>query len=260
MVSELTHYRARAKFLNYMVGKFNFWDWVVGCYDFSRAKSILDVNCTTGDFWTHVHGNLPLLEKVTLTDTSEEMLSAARETLANSPLFTKMNFELAEAAALTYADQSFDVVVTHDLMLRVHKSIPQSIQAMARVLRKEGWAGIITLNMRSVREILGLANKIDSRFPARSVVLEQFDEIIADKLLPKYFNRIQKYSDEAIMRITDSEVIMGFIRTHPVSLSLGLKEDFFTTFKGAIDNIIAQKGFLETAITPTLYICKGTVK
>jgi len=257
MGMDVQHYNARGKFLEFVLEGFNLWDWIAEHYDFSRAKKILEVACATGDFWNHVNNRANTVEEIILTDHSENMIAVAKNTLKDSPLLSKIQFEVMDAEALKYPDQSFDVVFSHHLMVNQPKSVPQVLTELTRVLRKDGWLGIATMNMRTVRELFSLANKIDSRFPAQSAMIKHFDENTVDMLLPKYFKRIHKYSYDAMMRIPSSEIIMDFMRSHPISLSLGLKEDFFNVFQKTVDSIIVQKGSIETVFTPTLYICKS---
>lgn len=251
-------YRSRLALLEFAVKKFNLWQWTAQHYDFSHAKTVLEVGCGTGDFWNFVPAEQSGLEKIYLTDFSEGMLNTSRETLAHSPFLPKIHFEIADVENLVYPDQSFDVVLAH-LMLYHPKSQQQALHEIVRVLRKDGWVGITTFGMRIQREIFSLANKIDSRFPAYAVTIEPFDEKVADQLLPQYFGNIQKYKDEVIVKVPKAELIMDLIRTHPVTQTLELKEDFFKPFQAQVEKIIASYGTFDTAYTPTLYICKAPV-
>ena len=66
----------------------------------------------------------------------------------------------------------------------------------------------------------------------------------------------KKYTDEVVVKVPHSKLFMDAIRTHPVSQTLGLKEDFFKKFQEEVEKIIIRDGFFETAYTPVLYVCK----
>src|SRR5438876_483067 len=89
-------YRSRLALLEYATKKFNLWQWTADHYDFSQTKKVLEVGCGTGDFWNYVPTKEIALEEIHITDFSEGMLNTARETLAHSPLLSKIHFELAD--------------------------------------------------------------------------------------------------------------------------------------------------------------------
>lgn len=247
-------YRSRLALLEFAVKKFNLWQWTAEHYDFSSVKTVLEVGCGTGDFWNYVSPKYSF-EKIYLTDFSEGMLNTARETLAHSSFLPKIHFETADVENLQYANQSFDVVLAH-LMLYHPKSQEKALAEIIRVLRKNGWVGISTFSMRIQREIFAIANKIDPRFPAYAVTIEAFDERVADQMLPQYFRNIQKYQDEIVVKVPKVDLFMDLIRSHPVTQTLELQEDFFAAFQDQVEKVISNNGTFDTAYTPILYICK----
>lgn len=67
----------------YSTNKTGFGNWLFSHYDFSPGNKILELGCGTGDLWK---SKLHLLDRstlLTLTDLSENMVHATKNTLGN---------------------------------------------------------------------------------------------------------------------------------------------------------------------------------
>jgi SAM-dependent methyltransferase len=92
------------------------------------ARATLDVGCGEG----RVSRDLALRgHRVTAIDSSPTLLDAAREADPSG------NYVLADAAALPFADGSFDLVVAYNSLMDVH-DMPGAVAEAARVLEPGG--------------------------------------------------------------------------------------------------------------------------
>jgi SAM-dependent methyltransferase len=138
--------------------------------DFVKDKLCLDVGCGTG------YGSAYLVrkgaKKVMGGDKSEDAISIARNTAETAPKGA-LEFRLLEATALPFADGSFDVVISFEVIEHV-KHYERLLLETRRVLKRGGklilstpnrQAGCIILKLPyhihefSKRELLDLVNK-----------------------------------------------------------------------------------------------------
>ncbi|MGF6849331.1 ubiquinone/menaquinone biosynthesis C-methylase UbiE [Chitinophaga sp. W3I9] len=71
------------------------------------ATSILEIASGSGRLTKHLRENFPASTRITATDINPDMLELAQQQLNHSAI----TFQLADAQALPFADQSFDLVV-----------------------------------------------------------------------------------------------------------------------------------------------------
>ncbi|MDR6569982.1 class I SAM-dependent methyltransferase [Chitinophaga ginsengisegetis] len=71
------------------------------------AQSILEIASGTGRLTKHLRENFPAATSITATDINPDMLELAQQQLGHSAI----TFQLADAQALPFADQSFDMIV-----------------------------------------------------------------------------------------------------------------------------------------------------
>ena len=97
------------------------------------AGCVLDVGCGTGELMRLVQSHHPQATLVGI-DVTPEMMAVAREKFQHAP---RVRLCLAEAEALPFAAESFDAVVSCNMLHHVH-AIDQLFREWARVLRPQG--------------------------------------------------------------------------------------------------------------------------
>lgn len=103
-----------------------------------RFEHALDVGCGEGRFCRRMHTHYDV-GSVTGIDPTEPLLAAARR---KDPQGTYLK---AEAEALPFPDQSFDLVVSYLTLIDI-PDLDKAISEMARVLRRQGTLLIANLN------------------------------------------------------------------------------------------------------------------
>lgn len=113
-----------------------------------RSFSVLDVGTGAGNIpialarWAR---RQQLLVEITASDLSERVLTAAR---ANCAGFSEICFEQQDALALTYADQSFDLVHCQGVL---HHFSPDEAQIMLKELARVARHAVIVTDLRRGR-------------------------------------------------------------------------------------------------------------
>jgi SAM-dependent methyltransferase len=111
---------------------------------------ILEVGCGRADLWAANRDRLPHDWRVTLTDFSPGMLNDAQSQLGESA--QHFRWETAQAEALPFADQSFDVVQAHYMLYHVADR-QQAIAELRRVLKPHGVLLTMTLGLQHMAEL-----------------------------------------------------------------------------------------------------------
>jgi len=109
-----------------------------------QPKKILDIAAGTGDMCIKSFKFLHP-EHVTGVDISEKMLEMGRVKVEKVKLSDKISLEVQDVSALTFADESFDAV-TIAFGIRNFEKLPESLQQIFRVLRKNGHLLILEMN------------------------------------------------------------------------------------------------------------------
>jgi ubiquinone/menaquinone biosynthesis C-methylase UbiE len=99
----------------------------------SPTERVLDIACGTGEFERMILAEHPTQPMIGV-DISEQMLAIAQQ---KTRIFPNVSFQVANAAALPFADRSFDVVVSANAFHYFEQ--PEAVlQEMKRVLKPSG--------------------------------------------------------------------------------------------------------------------------
>ncbi len=142
------------------------------------VAQVLDLGCGTAHSLKTLSKTFPKA-KLCFTDASEKMLRLAKK---RKPWFKKIDFIHCQAEDLSYADNSFDCVVS-SLLLQNCVDPDQVFKQVQRVLRENGLFSFSTLGPDSFKELrLALSDaKIDSHDLAFGHLTDMHD--IGDALL-----------------------------------------------------------------------------
>jgi ubiquinone/menaquinone biosynthesis C-methylase UbiE len=108
-----------------------FLDWIAP----ARGARWLDVGCGTGSF-TELIVNMGSPASVSAIDPEQSQIDQAR----NGPIADRADFKVADAAALPFADGTFDIVVS-GLVLNFIPDAARAVLEMRRVARGRGTIG-----------------------------------------------------------------------------------------------------------------------
>ena len=212
---------ARAR-LHTRYGTGGWFDWVADRLGVAAGARVLDIGCGVGWFWTQAATRLPDGLELTVADCSEGMVGEAARRTTACGRFAQVDGRVADAMALPFAEDSFDLVVAMHVLHHVPDP-DRAIREMRRVLRPSGLAVVTTSgrdNLASLFRLGGEAFGGPALDPAAAVFgLEQ-----ASKALGACFERIDVARFEDVYAVSDPDDILAYLTSLPPGIDASEKE------------------------------------
>ena len=134
----------------YSTNRQGFGNWIAEHYRFPPAASVLELGCGTASFWRNRDSLIRSCSSLVLSDFSEGMLQAARETL---PDYGSVRFALVDIRDIPFADRSFDAVIANMMLYHV-PDLPRALSEVRRVLKDGGTFYCATYGEHGIMEYL----------------------------------------------------------------------------------------------------------
>lgn len=251
---------ARIKIHQFTKNKIGFHEWIFDQYDLSEFKKenkeikILDVGCGTGVFWKKNLKNFSQFKlDITFTDATSAMIEKEKNNTAE--LDAKKTFEIADVDNLDKYKDKFDIVFCHNVLYHADNK-DKSIKNLKDCLNtnSKSFCSITTNSEKHMLNVYEIGRSLDKNFPTDRII-DTFTEEIADEMLPKHF-KIEKKIEEEELRVTDWEILMGFVASGVEPRGIKLVENFWDEYKKIYDQEFTQKGYFRIIKRSPLYICK----
>ena len=251
---------ARIKIHQFTTNKIGFHEWIFSQYDLSEISKIkeeikiLDVGCGTVVFWKK---NIKNFEKykldITFTDSSEAMIEKEKGNTVE--LNAKKNFEIADIDNLDKYKNNFDIVFCHNVIYHAGDK-DNSIKNLKDCLndKPSSFCSITTNSEKHMLNVYEIGRNLDKNFPTDRII-DSFTEEIADQMLPKHF-KLEKKIEEEELRVTDWEILMGFVASGVEPRGIKLVENFWDSYKKIYDQEIQKNGYFKIIKRSPLYICR----
>ena len=186
--------------------------WVAERLPLSAGDRVLDIGCGPAWFWRSALVNLPNDLHLTLTDAAPVMVEAARFERVPAGVGSLV-VEQAEASALPYPDESFDVAIAMHMLY--HVADPSAVCAqMLRVVRPGGHVAVTT-NTRSNFRRLGEIGAAAFGGSSDDLGAASFSLDDAEALLAGSFTDIERHDLVDEYRITDRRDVAAFLLSMP---------------------------------------------
>lgn len=185
--------------------------WVAARLGLSGGEAVLDIGCGPGWFWAASAEVVPHDIALTLADQSAGMVEEAVGRCRDAG-FAKVEGRQADAMALPFADQSFDVVVAMHMFYHLGDQAG-AMAEMHRVL-KPGGRLVVTTNGRE--NLTGLY-ALTTAFGGGTVdpAAEAFGFERAEDLMRAQFGAVTVEEHPAGLRVTDPETVYLALTSYP---------------------------------------------
>lgn len=191
----------------------SWFDWLIDRIGLREGAHILDVGCGPGWFWQAWAKRLPNDLRISLVDTSPGMIEEAKTNLAKLKQIEIVNAELADAIALPYGADAFDVVFLFHVLY--HVSDPRSaLQEAHRVLRPGGQVFVSTNALDNLSELHLLGAKAFGGPPVDpGAAVFSLDD--AETLVAEVFEKIERHDLTNVLTCTDPEDAVAVLLSKP---------------------------------------------
>ena len=253
---------ARIKIHQFTKNKIGFHEWIFNQYDLSGFKNqeikVLDVGCGTGVFWKK---NSEKFNKykldIVFTDFSEAMVE--KEKLNTSELVAKKRYEVADVENLEKYKGQFDIVLCHNVLYHAEDK-NKALKNLNECLNNNvnSFCSITTNSEKHMLNVYQIGRDLDKNFPTDRII-DSFTEEVADELLKNHFKSEKKVEEEEL-RVTDWEILKGFVASGVEPRGIKLVSDFYDNYKKIYDQEFKQNGFFKIIKRSPLYICKKIIR
>lgn len=180
-------------------------NWLFEQLDLREVTHILEIGCGPGGLWRDQVKSIPANCRLVLSDVSPGMVSEARQALLNK----RITFEVIDAQAIPYPDDTFDCVIASHMLYHV-PDLRRTLSEVTRVLKPGGKLYAATNGRAHMRELHNIIRRPvhDFHIMTTSFTLENGEE-----LLQHYFGdvTIRRYEDKLI--VPDASALSAYVRS-----------------------------------------------
>ena len=251
---------ARIKIHQFTKNQIGFHEWIFSQYDLSEFEKsneeikILDVGCGTGVFWKKNVNNFKKYKlKITFTDSSSAMVE--KEKVNTEELDAKKIFEIADIDNLEKYKNQFDIVFCHNVVYHAGNK-DNALKNLKDCLndKPSSFCSITTNSEKHMLNVYEIGRNLDKNFPTDRII-DSFTEEVADKMLPKHF-KFEKKIEEEELRVTDWDILMGFVASGVEPRGIKLVDNFWDGYKKIYEEELKNNGYFKIIKRSPLYICK----
>jgi SAM-dependent methyltransferase len=248
-----TKLAARAR-LHAAYGRGDWFPWWATQVPWPGNPTVLEVGCGAGWAWAEAMAQIPPGLHLTLTDLSQGMLDEALARVTATNHYESVVGRVADAQDLPYDDDSFDLVVSNHMLYHLPDPA-RGVAELARVLRPDGVAAVVTNGEAHLRELWALQEDVFPGSPGADNYLRVFGLETGEPMLRAAFGSVEltRYPDQ--LRCTDPGDVLAFITSTPPADTAG--PDAIDALRVAVDDAFARGGgVFEISKDVGLFICR----
>lgn len=186
--------------------------WLFDRLGLRDGQRVLELGCGTANLWRDNAGRVPRSVSLVLTDLSPGMLEQARARLAGLPLAPELRE--ADAQALPFPDESFDVVLANHMLYHLPDRA-RALREARRVLRRGGRLLVGTNHWTHLLELRELL----ARFALEGLLLaplrdgSEFDLETAAEEIAAVLEVVGVERRRSALEIRDVEPLLAYLRS-----------------------------------------------
>jgi len=186
--------------------------WLFERLGLREGERVLEVGCGTANVWRENATRVPAGASLLLTDLSPGMLAEARARLAGLPLSPELRE--ADAQALPFDDESFDLVVANHMFYHV----PDRARALGELRRVLCRGGRLVVGTNHWTHLLELRELL-ARFALEGLLLpplrdrSEFDLETAAEEVAAVLDVVGVERRQSALEIRDAEPLVAYVRS-----------------------------------------------
>lgn len=215
--------------------------WYFEQLNIPESARILELGCGDGSLWVRNIDRIPNAWDITLTDFSQGMLKDAKKNLKSKE--GRFKFKLADAEAIPFEDESFDVVIANHMLYHV-PDIEKAFSEIKRVLTNRGYFYASTVGKNHMAEMREIVAKFDSKLITTKSFkhTEKFQLENGMSQVSKWFEdvKLKRYDDNLI--VTEPSPLVDYIFSMPGNVRESFDKDKLKELADFLENEIAGSG------------------
>lgn len=188
----------------YSTNKMGFGNWIISNYKIDKGMKVLELGCGTGDMWKNRESLISRCSKLILSDFSEGMIAAAKETVGNCD---NIEYKVLDIQNIPYEDGIFDIVIANMMLYHV-PDIDKGLAEVRRVLKKDGSFYCATYGEYGITEYL---SKILDAYGVEDNLNKNFTLQNGYNILKKLFLKVEKLEYNDSLAVTNVDDMVDYI-------------------------------------------------
>lgn len=228
----------------------SFHSWVFRHLGINKPVRILDVGAGTAEFWKENYSKLPSGCTLVLTDFSAGMLEKAKKNVSGN----NVAFEVADIDRLPFDNEVFDMVLAHHVIYHAENK-NKALSELQRVVKKGGLVSITSNSEKHMFNVYEIGRSLDPGFPTDRII-DSFTEEIADTLLLRFFESVQKKISEELLKVTDMEILINYVKSGVEPRNISLASGFWEKYTAIARQEMDAQGYFGIPKRSPLYLCR----
>lgn len=188
----------------YSTNKMGFGNWIISNYKIDKGMKVLELGCGTGDMWKNRESLISRCSKLILSNFSEGMIAAAKETVGN---YDNIEYKVLDIQNIPYEDGIFDIVIANMMLYHV-PDIDKGLAEVRRVLKKDGSFYCATYGEHGITEYL---SKILDAYGVEDNLNKNFTLQNGYNILKKLFLKVEKLEYNDSLAVTNVDDMVDYI-------------------------------------------------
>jgi ubiquinone/menaquinone biosynthesis C-methylase UbiE len=214
---------------------------------------ILELGCGTGTLWKENAERIPAGWRVTLSDLSPGMLDDARRALAE--VDHPFAFEVLDAQAIPYDDETFDAVVANHMLYHLPDR-ERGVREMGRVLKADGRFFATTVGEGHMAELWALVDAhIDAEVKEQALRVTRGFTLENGMLqLARHFSDVARHLYHDGLIVTEVEPLMAYIFSSTTVMKVGVTEEQAAAMEADARRAIEGEGSIRIVKSSGLFV------
>lgn len=188
----------------YSTNPLGFGNWLFSRYNLAPNIRILELGCGTGDMWkSKLHLLDPSIDLL-LTDFSENMVSAAKDTLHADG---NISYDVVNIENIPYGDCGFDRVIANMMLYHV-PDLNRGLSEVKRVLTEDGYFYCATYGEHGIMPFIADTLK---DYGVKDTTNKKFTLQNGYNILKKFFSQVERLDYEDSLAVTEIDDLLDYI-------------------------------------------------
>lgn len=213
----------------YSTSKTNWYQWVFDGLQLKSGMKILELGCGNGMLWIDIRHQLPPNIKIYMTDSSENMLQAAKYKIEEyAGLYKENNIEFVflqrDAEDFYFVENEFDRVIANHMLYHVsNENRNKLLKTCKRLLSQDGMFYASTVGRTHLLELFSLVRGFNDKIELPNWMTENFELENGKDQLKQVFPNVITVVQENDLLVPNPQAVYDYVDSWPGNVKEILK-------------------------------------